>query len=206
MLRHFVFLEIKDEANAIETIKASLAELSKKTKGCVDFQFGKCQGDNDSHHYFFMDFVDEDSRDVYLSHPEHVKVATEIIIPRLERGLESATVFDYVREGHPQNISHMQKDPTGYILVKAGEEEAVLAELANFCDVINSLKPLQNNSKESLARHSYAVQIRLKEEIGTVKLRNGTPFWTSTESSHATGRNISSAPSALRSLPIMAKV
>jgi len=42
-----------------------------------------------------LEFDDAQARQRYLEHPAHVAFAQEIMIPALERGLDSVLVFDY---------------------------------------------------------------------------------------------------------------
>ncbi|QMT59832.1 Dabb family protein [Legionella sp. PC997] len=46
-------------------------------------------------HAFVMTFDDLKGRDLYLEHPEHKRIATEVLVPMLENGLESVVVIDY---------------------------------------------------------------------------------------------------------------
>lgn len=179
-LRHLVFIEIRDEEEKIALIHHSLNELSKKVQGCFKFNFGKCSGDS-NYHYFFMDFDDEECRDKYLAHPEHEKMAKEIIIPNLKNGLKSAIVFDYSKTGQ-KNVSRLKESKgmsSGYILIKAGQESRALYELGEHFDKIKRIKPLVNCSTEELGKeHLYAMRVRFKKGVDPVKIKEGTPFWT----------------------------
>lgn len=46
-------------------------------------------------HGFTMDFDNDRDRQLYLDHPEHVKVAKEIVLPALSDGFNSVIVFDH---------------------------------------------------------------------------------------------------------------
>lgn len=42
-----------------------------------------------------MTFNDAQARDTYLDHPEHKRIAAEVLIPMLEDGINSVIVADY---------------------------------------------------------------------------------------------------------------
>lgn len=181
-LRHLVFIEIRGEKEKSSLIRHNLDELSKKMQGCFKFNFGKCSGDS-NYHYFFMDFDNEECRDKYLVHPEHEKVAKEIIIPNLKNGLKSAIVFDYDTTGQ-KNVSRLEKSEgtSGYILIKDGQESRALHELVEHCSKINRAKPLMNRSTEELGKeYLYAMRIQFKSGVSPVKIKEGAPFWTREE-------------------------
>lgn len=181
-LRHLVFIEIQDEKEKATLVHHHLKELSKKMPGCTQFEFGKC-ADDSKYHYFFMDFDSEESRDKYLMHPEHEKIAKNVVIPNLKDGLKSATVFDYDKNGQ-KGVSKLGRSAgiSGYILVKDGQESSVLEELVAHCDKINRARPLVNRSVEELGKeYPYAMQIQFSSGINPLKIKHGTPFWTTQE-------------------------
>ncbi len=90
---HIVLLKYKDSATheplmaALGQLKALLPKMTAFTHGA----YASSEGANDGFtHAFTMTFADAESRDVYLDHPEHVKVK-ETFLPRVEKVI----AFDY---------------------------------------------------------------------------------------------------------------
>ena len=177
MLRHCVFLDSIDTQEGAQAIAISLEALSKKMPGCLHFSFGRCGAESTAPYYFFMDFVDAVARDRYLEHPEHVKVAQEVIIPQLTKGVQSVTVLDYYTTSAHSPLSN-RPSTYGYILAKTGEEISVLEELSEHCSRIQNLKPLQNCSTEALGKaYAYALKIQPKEGSSAIRLKKSPTFW-----------------------------
>lgn len=177
MLRHLVFLDLKDDREAISTIRKLLANLCEKLDGCNSFNFGRCE--NIEYHYFFMDFDSKKNLDLYLSHPEHQRIAQEHIIPNLKNGLDkSVIIFDYKKE-QCQRLYPTKNalDLVGYVLLKGDLDDATCQQLTQECGKISSIKPLQNRSQENIGQHyPYALKIRLLQNVGIFKPM--PVFWT----------------------------
>ena len=101
MIKHIVLLTFKlnmteDEINAV---LEQLGNLRKIIPSIKSFSFGKnCspEGLNKGYnHAFIMEFDDIEGRDTYLNHPEHRRIAQDVIVPVLENGLESALTLDF---------------------------------------------------------------------------------------------------------------
>lgn len=177
MLRHLVFLDIQNKPEAIASIRNHLEGLSKKMLGCMQFHFGECIN-GQMNHYFFMDFENEAARDHYVNHPEHVRIAEQVIIPRLKAGVKSVVLFDYARRSAKKMLS-MAKGLTGYIFIKHEEAAELLEKLTPYCDQIDRLKPLQNCSVEVLGKeYPFALKIEIKPNSEPLRLRQAVSFWT----------------------------
>lgn len=100
-VKHIVLLSFKSALSKtdIEQVMLSLADLRKVIPQILSFSWGENNSpenlNRDYLHGFVMEFKNTADRDVYLKHPEHVKVANEILLPALENGSESLIVFDY---------------------------------------------------------------------------------------------------------------
>lgn len=176
-LRHLVFFEIINKKEKVDLIHDSLKNLSREMPGCFQFNFGHCEGD---YYHFFMDFDNEESRNRYLAHPKHEKIAKEVIIPNLKNGLQSVIVFDHTKEGQ-NNVSKLKKaeGTSGYILLKEKHVPTALQELVEHCDRINHAKPLMNCSIEDLGKeYPYAMRIKFKSDAKPLKIKDGVSFWT----------------------------
>lgn len=101
MINHIVVLKFKSgiTESDIHSVIMQLAQLQKVIPSINNFSFGKnCspeQLNKGFTHAFVMTFDDAKGRDVYLEHPEHIRIATKLLVPMLEDGLESAMVIDY---------------------------------------------------------------------------------------------------------------
>lgn len=101
MINHIVFLQFKSQLSDadIQLVFQALGTLVTKVPGILHYSYGK----NCSHehldkgflHGFVMQFANQQTRNAYIDHPEHRRVATEVIHPALERGLDSVVVLDY---------------------------------------------------------------------------------------------------------------
>lgn len=106
-IRHIVLLAFKEGTTLekISSIATALRECCQKISGVNFGHFCnyKSVSNNPKRftHYFFIDFIDEHSRDAYLQNDEHIRIAKEMIIPALANGLESLLVFD-----HEKTLSH----------------------------------------------------------------------------------------------------
>ncbi|MEM7128133.1 MAG: Dabb family protein [Chloroflexota bacterium] len=96
MIRHILFIQFKDEAQAadIEAVKEAFLGIPEKVGGVTDVEWGvnnSPEGKNEGFtHCVFMTFKDEAGRDEYLPHPAH-KALGEIFRPTLE----NIIVLDY---------------------------------------------------------------------------------------------------------------
>lgn len=102
MIRHIVFLQVKPEVSLekLGAVLNKLAALKSDIPSMLNFSYGaNCspeQLNKNFTHVFTMDFEHIEGRDDYLNHPEHTRVALELVMPLLVNGLESAMVIDYV--------------------------------------------------------------------------------------------------------------
>lgn len=101
MIRHIVMLQVKS-AVTLDTLGFALKQLAAlKTEipSMSHFSYGiNCspeQLNKGFTHAFVMEFEHIEGRDAYLNHPEHNRVAQEVILPLLVNGLDSALVIDY---------------------------------------------------------------------------------------------------------------
>lgn len=101
MIRHMVMLKLKPEAAQadVDHLFGLLSGLRGKLDGLVDVHGGPYsspEGINRGFtHGFSMDFTDAASRDAYLPHPEHMKIA-ESVGGILDGTFEEAVcAFDY---------------------------------------------------------------------------------------------------------------
>ena len=101
MIKHLVLLQFKSslEVSEINDICKQFKALIKVIPSIKQFSYGKnCSPEKLNKgitHAFVIEFDDIPGRDAYLNHPEHIRLAQEIIIPALENGLDSALVVDY---------------------------------------------------------------------------------------------------------------
>ena len=105
MVRHIVLLDFKDDVSegkraeimeAVGALKDSIPGIRSYSSGVNTSREGLSKGFT---HGFVMELEDEAARDRYLVHPEHVKVAQEVVIPALKHGTDSIVVFDYEVRG-----------------------------------------------------------------------------------------------------------
>lgn len=101
MIRHIVLLKFKQgiSATEIQSVFDALHDLRLTIPQILHFNWGPYksnEGLNKGYtHGFVMEFENETARDIYLVHPDHVRVANEIVLPALENGKESVIAFDY---------------------------------------------------------------------------------------------------------------
>lgn len=101
MIHHLVFLKFKSTVpeSKVALVFNQLGKLKVEVPSMVHFSFGKnCSIeylDKGFSHAMLMIFEDIAGRDAYINHSEHRRIASEIIVPLLENGLESAAVIDY---------------------------------------------------------------------------------------------------------------
>ncbi len=102
MIQHIVLLQFKQDLaeKEIQLVFDALQNLRQHIPEILSFSHGKYQSKEGLNkgftHGFVMTFADERARDTYLDHPEHEKVAWQIINPRLEKGVDSVIAFDYL--------------------------------------------------------------------------------------------------------------
>lgn len=100
MIVHMVLLKVRRDASekAVRDVFAALAGLKTKVPGILSFSGGRYasgEGLNRGYtHGFSMSFPDAAARDVYLDHPEHVKVK-ELVLAVLDGGLDGVVAFDF---------------------------------------------------------------------------------------------------------------
>ena len=96
MTRHFGVFQFKPEISQekIDESFVALSDLTNKIPGLLSVEHGPYKSDeglNDGFtHGFIMTFDTAESRDAYLSHPDHLQVV-DLVQPRLER----LVVFDF---------------------------------------------------------------------------------------------------------------
>lgn len=101
MINHIVILKFKPHyaESDIEAAVLPLGALKQFIPSMSGFSFGKNvspeQLNKGFTHAFVMSFEHAQGRDFYLAHPEHQRIATEVLAPMLENGLESVVVMDY---------------------------------------------------------------------------------------------------------------
>ena len=96
MIRHILFVQFTKatDAQKIESIKKLFQTIPTKINGINSVEFG--QNNSPEHlnkgytHCVNMEFATEESRDVYLTHPEHEKLK-EVFV----QTIEDIIVFDY---------------------------------------------------------------------------------------------------------------
>lgn len=96
MFRHIISFKFKSSLpeSEITAIFEAIGELQQKIPGIITYSWGKNQysGPCASYDYcFIMDFDSQDSRDRYQTHPDHIKVVNERVIPNMIK----AEVMDY---------------------------------------------------------------------------------------------------------------
>lgn len=103
-IKHIVLLPFKPSLSKIdiENIMLSMAGLKTVIPQIISFSWGENNSPENLHrgylHGFIMEFKDPADRQIYLEHPEHIKIATEVILPALIDGVNSPVVFDYYVE------------------------------------------------------------------------------------------------------------
>ena len=101
MIEHIVLLKFKSNLADYEINAAlnQLGDLRTLIPSIIDFSFGEnCSPEQLNQgftHVFIMKFEDSKGRDLYLNHPEHKRIATELIMPMMEEGITSIVVIDY---------------------------------------------------------------------------------------------------------------
>lgn len=101
MINHIVVFQFKSTLDESEIYAAvsQFANLKEVIPTIKSFSFGRnCspeQLNKGFSHAFVMTFDDATGRDLYLEHPEHKRIAADIIIPMLEDELNSVVVIDY---------------------------------------------------------------------------------------------------------------
>lgn len=96
LLRHVVLIKFKEGSTAeqIKAVEEKFTGLSDKIKEVKDFEWGTnvspenlAQGFT---HCFFVTFINEKDRDIYLPHPDH-KEFVNVLVPVMDQVL----VVDY---------------------------------------------------------------------------------------------------------------
>jgi hypothetical protein len=102
-VKHVVLMKLKATTSEqkIREIFAALDGLRSRIPGLLDFSGGPYSSDEGLHrgftHGFVMTLADAQSRDAYLTHPEHEKVK-QFVIPELDGGLDGVIVFDWLHQ------------------------------------------------------------------------------------------------------------
>lgn len=98
MINHIVMFKFESRYSESE-IEAALNQLAVLQTMMLSFSLGKNMSPEHLNqgftHAFVMTFRDAQIRDAYLEHPEHKRIATEVLIPMLEDGINSVIVVDY---------------------------------------------------------------------------------------------------------------
>ncbi len=101
MTKHVVLVQMKPELSQseIDHVFAELSGLQQSIPGIVSFSWGVQSSpeglDRGYTHAFVIDFEDAAARNAYLPHPEHQRVAGQVLVPALQNGVDSVLVFDY---------------------------------------------------------------------------------------------------------------
>ncbi|KJW02853.1 stress responsive A/B Barrel domain protein [Rickettsia endosymbiont of Ixodes pacificus] len=102
MLKHIVLFKFAITASErqIEQALAKLGNLKNTTIPQIkSFSFGKnCSPENLNKGFsyaFVMEFLSEEDREGYLKHHDHIRVASDDIMPLTEDGINSVIVLDY---------------------------------------------------------------------------------------------------------------
>ncbi|MFD1198236.1 Dabb family protein [Brucella gallinifaecis] len=100
MLRHIVLVKFRSdvEETSINAALDQIVALREKIAGITAISTGanvSPEGlEKGFRHGFVVDFLDEASRDSYLTHPDHVIAGSELV--RLaDGGIDGILVFDY---------------------------------------------------------------------------------------------------------------
>ena len=97
MIEHIVLLKLKEGVgeDKAKALIDGLNELKKAIPGMLDVSGGynnSPEGKSSGFNYgFIVKFKDSASRDVYVPHPEHVKLAQTLVRPIVD----DVIVFDY---------------------------------------------------------------------------------------------------------------
>jgi Stress responsive A/B Barrel Domain len=100
MIRHIVLVNLRSDLSADEkgSLFAALAGLKVEIPGIVAFTAGANNSpealNRGYSHGFTVDFVDAAARDAYLPHPDHVKVAKQLVAATQD-GVEGILVLDF---------------------------------------------------------------------------------------------------------------
>lgn len=101
MIRHIVLLKVPTHTSSecLNTMFAALQGLQATIPEIKAFYWGVYQSPEqlncDYNYGFTMDFQDAAGRDYYLNHPDHIRVAQELVLPFLSDGVNSALAFDF---------------------------------------------------------------------------------------------------------------
>ncbi len=95
MIEHLVFLKIRDEAGAVETIANALVSLKGRVPAIKDISCGRNVSDRSKGFNLGLRVLLETEADIeaYRVHPEHMKILNEMIKPVME----DMIVIDYTR-------------------------------------------------------------------------------------------------------------
>ena len=100
MVVHMVLFKVKPGVTRARLVRVMnlIGGLRKKLRGITYYCWGPYsspEGLNRGYtHAFCMNFKDAKSRDVYLPHPEHMKVVAEVL-KILKGGVKGALAFDF---------------------------------------------------------------------------------------------------------------
>ncbi len=100
MIRHVVLANLRSDLTSAETdaLVAALHGMKTEIPGILAVAAGannSPEGLDRGHSYgFTVDFVDAAARDAYLPHPDHVKVAKQLVAAT-QGGVEGILVLDF---------------------------------------------------------------------------------------------------------------
>jgi hypothetical protein len=100
-IRHIVLLPFKSSLSQqdITKIMETFSTLKNIIPQILSFSWGANNSPENLHqgylHGFCMEFKNDLDRKIYLEHPEHIKLAQELIHPALDTNVGSPIVFDY---------------------------------------------------------------------------------------------------------------
>ncbi|XVN40422.1 MAG: Dabb family protein [Rickettsia endosymbiont of Argas persicus] len=102
MIKHIVLFKFASTVSE-KRIEEALTKLGNLKNISIpqikSFSFGKnCSPENLNKGYnyaFTMEFLNEPDREIYLKHPDHIRIASEDIMPLTTEGINSIIVLDY---------------------------------------------------------------------------------------------------------------
>lgn len=103
MIKHLVLLKVADKYLHSQELATAIEALANLKYQAIPEIYSFTAGSNNSpeglsrdYNYAFMiEFADNCTRDVYLNHPEHIRIASQMLLPVLDDGINSVLVLDF---------------------------------------------------------------------------------------------------------------
>lgn len=100
MIKHIVLLTLSEgiSLKQINLILQKLVALKQELRihSFASGNYSSPEGLNRGYNFaFIMEFLNSSDRDHYLSHPKHIEIAQNEILPLLADGINSALAFDF---------------------------------------------------------------------------------------------------------------